>query len=61
MCYNNIHNNIEYIVKEIIAKEMELPVDEISVNFIQTDMADDRFDTRPRYEVTSINIIHKQK
>ncbi|MCK9576709.1 MAG: hypothetical protein WC979_02450 [Candidatus Pacearchaeota archaeon] len=44
---------------ELIAADLKVPVNEITIEFVQCDVSNDRFERNPRYEVTAIKVIHK--
>lgn len=43
-------------IKILIANDMEMPLDAVSVEYILSDIADDRFSTVPNYQVTKIEV-----
>lgn len=43
-------------IKALIANDLELPVEVISVEFVQQDMSNERFDTHPNYQVTKLRV-----
>jgi len=43
-------------IKKLIANDMEMPLDAVSVEYVLSDFADDRFSTAPDYQVTKIEV-----
>ena len=43
-------------IKAMLARELGVLTNEISVTYDKTDMSDDRFERYPRYEVTSVTV-----
>ncbi len=43
-------------IKKLIANDMEIPLDAVSVEYVLSDIADDRFSTIPDYQVTKIEV-----
>ena len=48
-------------IKELIAKDMNVSTDELKVEYVMTDTADDRFERTPNYKVTKIKVTHTPK
>lgn len=46
-------------IKKLIAQDMNVPEKELTVDYVLTDVADDRFSTRPDYRVSRIKVTHK--
>ena len=43
-------------MKKLIASDLGQDVENISVEYVKTDVSNDRFDNYPRYEVTKIKV-----
>lgn len=43
-------------IKKMIASDLEVPEEKVSVSYVQTDVSNDRMDRYPQYEVTSIKV-----
>lgn len=46
-------------IKKLIAQDMNVPEKELTVDYVLTDVADDRFSSRSDYRVSKIKVIHK--
>lgn len=44
-------------VKKLIAADLEVSPENIQVEYVLTDVSDDRFEMFPRYKVTSIKVV----
>jgi len=62
----NAQTTVEYKItldqmKEIIAKDLGVPVEQIRVDYKLQDTSDDRFGMSPSYNVTGVNVTHTKK
>lgn len=46
---------------QLIASDLNVPVDEISISYKQVDVSNERFDKFPIYKVSGVIVTHKPK
>lgn len=46
---------------KLIAKDLDVPENELELEFNQIDVSNERYDRTPRYETNSVTITHKPK
>jgi hypothetical protein len=62
----NAQTTVEYKItleqiKELIAKDLGVPVEQIRVDYKLEDTSDDRMGGYPSYGVTGVNVTHTKK